>query len=427
VFFPEKRPFFLDNAGFFQTPETLFFSRRILDPRFGARLTGKIGRWAIGALAMDDWAAGRELAEGGAARIGVARLQREIAGESNAGVMITSREFGAASNEVLSADTRVKLNPNWVVTGQAMLSVTRDPGSLESTGSAYFGELRHVGRHFLSDTYYRDRSPGFRADVGFIPRIDIRQVRNSTGYRWRPESGQLQSFGPSIITLANWDHQGRLQDWSVETPFVFNFRGPSSLIVSRFEEYELFRNRGFRKFNNSVYFSSNRLKWTGVAAFFAQGRAINYYPASGLAPFAATSTEASLEWTVRPFSRARFDETYYYTRLGSSGASVVTNHLVRSKLSYQFTRALSLRAIVDYNTVLPNASIAGQERSKRIRTDLLLTYLVHPGTAVYAGYSNQYENFAFTDGILPELRRVSRPGLSTGRQLFIKVSYLLHL
>jgi hypothetical protein len=50
AFHPEKRPFFSENKGFFDTPEQLFFSRRIIDPQFGARRTGKIGRWAIGAL-----------------------------------------------------------------------------------------------------------------------------------------------------------------------------------------------------------------------------------------------------------------------------------------------------------------------------------------------------------------------------------------
>ena len=48
VFFPEKRPFFLENANYFQTPITLFFSRRIGDPQFGSRVTGRTGRWAIG-------------------------------------------------------------------------------------------------------------------------------------------------------------------------------------------------------------------------------------------------------------------------------------------------------------------------------------------------------------------------------------------
>ena len=54
VLFPEKRPFFIENAGFFQTPVTLFFSRQIADPQFGARMTGKAGDWTLGALVIDD-------------------------------------------------------------------------------------------------------------------------------------------------------------------------------------------------------------------------------------------------------------------------------------------------------------------------------------------------------------------------------------
>src|SRR5206468_2865288 len=59
VFFPERRPFFLENAGFFQTPTNLFFSRRISDPQLGIRLTGKAGRWAVGGIASDDRAPGQ--------------------------------------------------------------------------------------------------------------------------------------------------------------------------------------------------------------------------------------------------------------------------------------------------------------------------------------------------------------------------------
>src|ERR1700704_2621350 len=64
VFFPEKRPFFTEGAGFFQTPENLFFSRRIADPQFGLRMAGKIGSWAMGALATDDRAPGQLLPVG---------------------------------------------------------------------------------------------------------------------------------------------------------------------------------------------------------------------------------------------------------------------------------------------------------------------------------------------------------------------------
>src|SRR5262249_39086713 len=61
VFFPEKRPFFLENASYFQTPENLFFSRRIADPLGGIRLTGRIGRWSIGLLAGADRGPGNKV------------------------------------------------------------------------------------------------------------------------------------------------------------------------------------------------------------------------------------------------------------------------------------------------------------------------------------------------------------------------------
>ena len=59
VFFPEKRPFFIENASYFETPINLFFSRRIADPQVGARVTGKAGDWAVAGLAIDDRAPGR--------------------------------------------------------------------------------------------------------------------------------------------------------------------------------------------------------------------------------------------------------------------------------------------------------------------------------------------------------------------------------
>src|SRR5437762_4772317 len=59
VFFPEKRPFFIENAGYFQTPVNLFFSRRIVDPGGGVRLSGKAGRWSLGGIAINDREPGR--------------------------------------------------------------------------------------------------------------------------------------------------------------------------------------------------------------------------------------------------------------------------------------------------------------------------------------------------------------------------------
>src|SRR5262249_40494441 len=105
VFFPEKRPFFLENSGYFVTPANLFFSRRIACPQVGVRLTGKAGDWDLAALGMDDRAPGKQLDEtdplhGDRAAIGVLRIQRELPNQSGVGMIATSRDFASSSNRV---------------------------------------------------------------------------------------------------------------------------------------------------------------------------------------------------------------------------------------------------------------------------------------------------------------------------------------
>lgn len=428
VFFPERRPFFVENSGYFQTPETLFFSRRVVNPQFGARLTGKIGGWSIGLLAMDDRTPGVSFGTsddlaGGAnrARIGVARVQRDIRDGSAVGFLMTSDHDGQGRNDVFSADLRLKLNPNWIFTGQATRSLSSGGGAAQS-GAAMFAEIRHKGKHVNYYTRYRDRSPGFRADLGFIPRVDIRQITNSAEYQWWPEGGALVSFGPGIYTGADWDHSGRLQDWSVETPFTLNFKGPAAIEVSRQESYEFYQGRGFRKNGTSIDASTERWKWMGLSGSYRQGADLNYYPGTGLAPFTAKSQDAAAGLRFRPGARLRFEESYVFSRLAGS-ATVFDNHLIRSKVNYQLTRSLSIRGIVDYNAVLPNERLVNLEREKRFNVDVLATYMPHPGTALYVGYGDRYEN------LLPPFfrQRVAVPGYSTGRQIFVKFSYLLRL
>ncbi|HUR37447.1 MAG TPA: DUF5916 domain-containing protein, partial [Terriglobales bacterium] len=98
VYFPEKRPFFLENANFFDTPITLLFTRRIADPQIGARLTGKVGRYSMGMLFADDQSPGRRVADNDPLRdkrayFGVGRVNREFWKQSSIGLMYTQRVF----------------------------------------------------------------------------------------------------------------------------------------------------------------------------------------------------------------------------------------------------------------------------------------------------------------------------------------------
>src|SRR3989441_5370052 len=210
VLFPEKRPFFIENAGFFQTPVSLFFSRQIADPQFGARMTGKAGDWALGALVIDDRHPGEGQPPGiydTRALDGVVRIAREFGKQSYIGVFASSRDFADTSNRIVSLDARLKFSPNWVADFQASHSWTRQdlnlpqlcqqftvpvqngvtPSNASSQqGNSLYADISYTGRKFYFLSEYNDFSPGFCAELGFVPRVDIRQSYSLASYLWRP-------------------------------------------------------------------------------------------------------------------------------------------------------------------------------------------------------------------------------------------------
>ena len=131
--------------------------------------------------------------------------------------------------------------------------------------------------------------------------------------------------------------------------------------------------------------------------------------------------------TIRPANGFRIDSTYILARLvePSTGAAVFNNHIARIKANYQFTPRLSLRSILQYQTTLANPALTSIATARRLTGDILLTYMVHPGTALYVGYNDILDN--------PDPRLLlggappPPPGtrfLETGRQFFVKFSYL---
>jgi hypothetical protein len=453
VFFPEKRPFFLENSDYFSTPETLLFTRRIVDPQYGLRLTGKIGDWKVGFLGIDDRAPGQILSTsdplfGDRAEIFAGRVQRVFnGGSSNVGLMFTRRQFGGNSTTVGSFDTRLKLGRNWIFTGQYMESMAQnstiqtifDPitglptGSLPNSalgrdlGSAIFAELKHVGRGFNWSTGYVDRTANFAGDdLGFFTRTDIRQLRESASYQWKPEGGMLTSVGPNFSGYATIDHTNVLQDWYADLPMVFNFKGPSSFSVGRTESYEFYQGIGFRKQASYGTFSTDKLRVVGLSAAYLQGVEINYFPAAGRIPTLGLSNEASAGLTFKPMKRLKFEERYIFSRLGdpASRTVILENHIARSKINFQASKPLSFRVIVDYNGLGGNPLLADLEHTRRFSYDALITYLIHPGTAFYIGYSDQYENLQIDPTDPLGLRRT--PDFLNhlaARQFFVKLSY----
>jgi hypothetical protein len=468
VFFPEKRPFFIENAGFFATPVNLFFSRQIADPQFGARMTGKAGQWTIGALVIDDRQPGLGVTASpynARAVDGVVRVTREFGKQSYVGAFVSSRDFVDTSNRVVSLDARLKFSKNWVVDAQAVHTWTRQnmqagfdclwfPQNAQGIGSqqgnALWLDTSYSGRHFNFSTNYNDFSPNFCSELGFVNRIDIRQNNAFGGYLWRPEKSKIVDFGPTASETVDWNHAGILQDWGAALGFQVDLTKQTTLSINRGEAFELFQGIEFRKHSTSVLASTQPYKWISFSARYTQGIGENFFPAQSLVPFQpflGNTKRVNFGFTLRPSSRFRLDETLIYYRLGtrdgwvtppfSPGQSVFNNYLNRAKLNYQFTKELSLRLILDYNATIANTSLLDLQTNvggfdngpfaptKQFTTDVLLTYLLHPGTAVYLGYNNSYSDLTLRPGPPPFVVPQGAPNNTTGRLFFVKVSYLL--
>ena len=439
VFFPEKRPFFIENAGYFESPQTLFFSRRIADPGVGVRLTGKARGWSFGVLGVNDEEPGRQYEasdprSGKLAGVGVFRVQREFAGQSYVGGLFTDREFGPAANRVYGADARWKLNDNWSLTGQWVGSESVDESGDSTSGTSWIAEVSREGRGFDYFGQYTSRSPDFEADLGYIRRVDMREVQQEAGYSWYPARRTLLRVGTDLEAGALWDFEGVLQDWQLEPGFELEFPGQTEIGGFWIEAFERYDGIGFRRGGGMVRGSTEWLSWLGGNVHYFRGSGINYYPADGLEPFLGAEQSIEAGVTVRPWSRLRCDVSYLYSDLSTSDESalppgaprgrIFTDHILRTRLNYQFTRELSARVIFDYESLSPNQALVDLDDERRFNADILMTYLVNPWTAVYVGYSDGYENLPLAPITSPPPSRADLALTSVGRQVFVKLSYL---
>jgi hypothetical protein len=444
VFFPEKRPFFLENASAFQTPINLLFTRRIADPQFGARLTGKIGKYNIGALIADDQSPGRRVPLNDPlvdkrALFTVARVSRDIFKQSSIGFIYTDREFQDSYNRVGGLDGRFKIGQNWITTFQAVTSATKFLDGEKLRGEAYQASLDYTGRKLGYNLQYRDFSEGFRTQPGFFIRSDIRSVDNFFRYDFRPEGKRFISWGPRLITSHSWAHDGTKLDESYipilqfefvrQTNFSFYYAPESEYL--RPSDYSLLtQTREYHRQNKGVSFRSNYFSKVNVSSEYRWGQRVNFVPAPNQLPSLEDRVTASTNITLRPITPLVIDNTYLFEKLQSraNGANIFNNHIIRSKWNWQFNRELSLRVIMQYNAVLANQELTSLQTTKNFNADFLITYLLHPGTALYVGYNSNLQNI---DASLAQndfgFVRTRNNFLNDSRQFFVKFSYLFRL
>ncbi len=154
---------------------------------------------------------------------------------------------------------------------------------------------------------------------------------------------------------------------------------------------------------------------------------MNYNPAAGRVPEIGHEDQGNATLTFHASGRLRIDNNYLLEHLRERDAhlTAVTNHIFRSKWNYQFTRELSARVILQYTSVLSNPLISSLSPTKNFNADFLITYLVHPGTAIYVGYNSNLQNLDRRLVPIPTgLLTTPDSFINDGRQFFVKASYL---
>jgi uncharacterized protein DUF5916/cellulose/xylan binding protein with CBM9 domain len=447
VFFPEKRPFFLENLDYFKTPIDLFFTRRIGDPQFGARLTGKVGPYSLGILASDDRGPGNSVPNdsplaGDRATFTIARVSRDLFRQSSVGLIYTDWELPGAGagafNRVGGVDSRLKFNANWTGSFQAVASSTRNEDGSYQAGPAYKAETSYTNTHVDYTAIYNDISPGFTTTPGFVNRVDIRDLNNSFDYRFRPKSGPVTSWGPGVFTDNVWAHDGTRLDTYYGPGLAVGFKGQSYVSFTPYTEFHerlrpsdfpaLTQNEDFHEHNSTVNFGTSYLRKLTVQGYYQWGDGVNFVPPTNQAPFLASADTANVLVSFLPVTGLKVDNTYLFERLRdrASGAGIFDNHILRSKWNWQYNRALSFRLILQYTATLANPSFTSLQTTKQFNTDFLVTYLLHPGTAIYVGYNSDLQNYNPSLALDPSgnILRTRNGYINDSRQFFVKVSYL---
>ncbi len=464
VFFPEKRPFFQENSNFFQTPLNLVFTRRIVDPLYGVRLTGKAGPWAIGTMLANDRSPGRSVIDtdplaGQNAYFGVLRVNRELGKNNSIGVIYTDRELhtnpnsfctslrcAVGFNRVGGVDTQIKINQNWQMNAQAVTSETKFSDGTHLAGPAYQVYAERSSRRLEFNTMYQDIAPGFNADTGFINRTDYRRFSNFISRRFHPEGKHLVAHSANLFQLSMWDHNGTRLNHQLNPNYQWNFPRNSVFAIFANWEHERLRpedfstltaNRDYRHVVGGAEVGTQYFKWINLDLEMDWGTATNFVPRNG-PPVLAYQNTAFMRAVVRPMKGLTVENTYIMTRLldQNTNLNIFNNHIMRSKWNYQFTKEFSLRLIGQYVTTISNPGLTTLQNSKNFNGDVLFTYLLNPGTAIYVGYNSNLQNLD------PSLQRICgglacAPGqsfdgllrtrssfINDGRQVFVKLSYL---
>ncbi len=455
LFFPEKRPFFLEGLEQFDTPNALIYTRRINAPVAGAKLTGKVGRTAIayiGAVDNDALSATNDHPV-----FNLLRLRRDLGANSTVGVAYTDRIEGSAWNRVLGADARLIWGKIWFSSAQFVGAWTKD-----AAGSGVrSGELWDVtfydrtGYSYGNHGALQGASPDFAALSGFVNRVNVVQGRFFNRFTWYGKPGVLLENATTFIGVEpTWRYDDFFKfrstlEGSISQQWILTLRGgyvATAFWSNRHQRFDPPDYAGYQRDSagTPVPFAIPHglyNLWTGLGALSTPNRALKADISIGYAsgPIFAEASEGralnvflNLEW--KPTPALRFYGQWPHQRINraQNGSWFSTANIPRLKMEYQLTRDIFFRYVGQYfaqvrdtlrdprsgDPLLVNGNAPARRTDTEFRNDFLFSYKPTPGTVLFFGYGSslsESDPFSF--------RRLSR----TGDGFFLKASYLFRL
>ena len=459
LFFPEKRPFFLEGLEQYDTPNRLIYTRRITSPLGGAKLTGKIGGTNVAVLsAVDDNSAS---ATGDYPIFNLLRLRRDLGRSSTLGLVYTDRVEGDAYNRVLGADTRLVWLGSWFSAAQLVGSRTRTAAGTQSGALWSVTLFDYTGRSYGNHLEIGGISPAFDAASGFVPRTGFVQTSLHNRFSWYGKPGatveQVTTFlGPTLLwRYHDFSHLPSPLEGNFEQNLMFTLRGGWSLNASWSNSHYEFDPASYAGYQTDsagtalpfVVPPAQSNLWAGALSATTPNRALSAtgsvnYGEAVIFNEAAAGREWDLSVTAswKPTPSLRTEARWTHSRMtrAQDGSWFSTANIPRLKLEYQINRAVFLRYVGQYSAeeraalrdpttgrpLLIDAATAqriGPATGATVadfRNDFLFSYKPTPGTVLFLGYGAS----------LTEPSPLQFSGLTrAGDGFFFKGSYLFRM
>ena len=412
LFFPEKREFFLENAGQFNIGTTntferiadLFFSRRIglsetgeaIPIIGGARLTGKVGRNNIAIMDLQT--------DGGFGQSGdnflVARYSRDIFARSKIGAIVINKESTGDDhfNRTFGADFQLAPHPNLAVNG--FIAKTSSPGITEGDMGGHF-RAEWLDQSWKVHLEYSHLQDNFNPEVGFVPRLGIRKTRLHFEYNPRPERWGIRVLEPMVNVTYTTDLNNRLLTRRIHNMIGAVMDNGARLIIWYNDFYERldepFALRPDVVIAPGAYnFGEWRFSLTSDPSRKVYS-SVKYAPQTF---FDGDRTDVSLTLGLRLTDRLSTEGKYSRNDVNLPGGDFVAE-LGSIRVDYALSPKMTLRTLTQYNSL-----------SDQWSTSVRFNYIYRPGSDIYIVYD--------------DVRR-DPTGLSEirDRQILVKFTYLL--